>query len=88
MLGVICGEYDCGKLRADINAYLDKYNASSGKPYNVSTSLGIYITGDADSLDFEDLIKKSDKLMYIDKSAKKKARASQQSMKGNKPYAP
>lgn len=88
MLGVICGEYDCGKLRADINAYLDKYNASSGKPYNVSTSLGIYITGDAASLDFEDLIKKSDKLMYIDKSAKKKARASQQSMKGNKPYAP
>lgn len=74
MLGVIMGAHSEGELRKAVSNYLDSYNSRSDKPYTVSASVGIYITGSADDLDFEELIKKSDKLMYADKTAKKRAR--------------
>ena len=74
MFGVIMGAHSESELRKAISDYLDSYNQRSDKPYAVSASVGIYITGTADDLDFEELIKKSDKLMYADKTAKKRAR--------------
>lgn len=73
MLAVIRGVADEATIRQAITAYLDDYNNHSGKPYKVSTSLGIYITENNKCLDIEYLIKKADILMYTDKNGKKKS---------------
>lgn len=76
MLAVYNGVVDEEKLKADIAAFLDDYNASSGRPYKVSASVGIMQISSSDSVDFDELIKKSDKLMYYDKAQKKAERNS------------
>lgn len=55
--------------------YLDEYNAKSGKPYSVAASIGIYITSNGEKPDFEELVKKSDVLMYEEKKRRKTARS-------------
>lgn len=54
--------------------YLDEYNAKSGKPYTVAASMGIYITPKGEQPNFEELVKKSDSLMYDEKKRRKAAR--------------
>lgn len=54
--------------------YLDRYNAGSGKPYTVAASLGIYVTSKGKQPDFEELVKRSDALMYEEKKRRKAAR--------------
>lgn len=54
--------------------YLDKYNAESGKPYTVAASMGIYITSKGERPSFEELVKKSDSLMYSEKKRRKALR--------------
>lgn len=71
MLAVYNGVVDEEKLKSDIAAFLDEYNATSGRPYKVSTSVGIMQISSSDSIDLDELIKKSDKLMYFDKAKKK-----------------
>lgn len=72
--------YPAGKNELDIRRlvceYLDAYNAGSGKPYDVAASIGIYITPKGERLDFEELVKKSDRLMYEEKKRRKAARGS------------
>lgn len=74
MLAAMRGVADEVTIRQAVTAYLDDYNNRSGKPYKVSTSLGIYITKNNERLDIEYLIKKADMLMYTDKKKKKKSR--------------
>ncbi|MCM1578962.1 MAG: diguanylate cyclase, partial [Ruminococcus sp.] len=74
MLGVMIGERNEGDIRKAVDEYLESYNKRAHKRYTVSASIGVYVTEDTDNLDFEELIKKSDKLMYADKTAKKRAR--------------
>ncbi len=57
--------------------YLDDYNKKSEKPYNVAASIGIYITANGEKPDFEELVKKSDVLMYEEKKRRKTAHDSQ-----------
>lgn len=71
MLAVYNGTIDENRLRADLSAYLDDYNEHSGKPYKVSSSVGIQVLTSSDNVDLDELIKKSDKLMYFDKAKKK-----------------
>lgn len=73
MLAVMRGLADENAIRMSTEAYLEKHNSSSQKPYKVSSSLGVYVTNKDDSFDIEALIKKSDKLMYADKERKKRA---------------
>lgn len=54
--------------------YLDEYNSKSEKPYSVAASIGIYITANGEKPDFEELVKKSDVLMYEEKKRRKTAR--------------
>lgn len=54
--------------------YLDGYNAKSGKPYTVAASMGIYITPKGEQPSFEELVKKSDSLMYNEKKRRKAGR--------------
>lgn len=69
MFAVIKGRAD-DEIRVKINDRLSDFNAKSGKPYTVSASVGIYTT-DSDDATFEELVRKSDQLMYNEKIAKK-----------------
>lgn len=64
-----------GDIRAIFCGYLDRYNDSSGKPYKVAASMGIYVTEKGERLSFEELVKKSDGLMYEEKKRRKAARS-------------
>ena len=70
--------YPVGENERDVRAlfceYLDKYNAVSGKPYTVAASMGIYIASEGEKPDFEELVKKSDRLMYGEKKRRKTLR--------------
>ena len=63
-----------GSVKKRIMEQLAVYNSCSGKPYEVSASVGIYISPPGESRDFEELLKKSDELMYMVKSNKKNRR--------------
>ena len=70
MMAVYDGTINEATLRNDINARLNSYNSASGKPYLVSVSVGVYICSDPD-MNFDDLVKESDKQMYFEKKSKK-----------------
>lgn len=70
MFAVIGEECEPERIKADIYASLERFNESSGKPYKVAASVGIY-TSDDGTIDFEELVRKSDQLMYIDKFRKR-----------------
>lgn len=72
MVAVMRGDRVDGKIRRNISTYLEDYNRTSGKPYIISSSVGIYAADITEGADFEELVKKSDKLMYIEKQQKKK----------------
>lgn len=59
------------ELNKKIEDYLDTYNFESGKPYEVSTSVGVYT---AKKASFEEMFGKADKLMYEQKLSKKRKR--------------
>ena len=70
MIAVMAGELTAD-VKGDMEKYLESYTASSGKPYTVSASVGIYKAGYDEIGDFKEMLKKSDKLMYMDKAKKK-----------------
>lgn len=72
MLAVMEGDYDIGGIREKMKNWLEEYNSRAGNPYTVSASLGILITNETEDLEFEDLLKRADALMYQEKRRKKK----------------
>ena len=74
LIAVYAGVLDCNEIKSKIHSYLSEYTEKSGKLYEVAASVGVYVTQPNDSRDFEQLMKKSDSLMYIEKSQKKKLR--------------
>lgn len=74
MLAVIAGDCDEAEIRSKLNSFLEARNAEYEKPYEISASVGIYASQNPSELDFEELIKTSDKLMYEEKQMKKKLR--------------
>lgn len=59
-------------IKLEIEARLRSINKSSGKPYSISASIGVYRSSEQSELDsFEDLIKSADEKMYLDKAMKK-----------------
>lgn len=71
MLAVIEGEYDIERIRGELDQFLDNYNRTADIPYTVSASFGILQIQGKEGLDFEELLKRADALMYQEKSAKK-----------------
>ncbi|MCH5200392.1 MAG: GGDEF domain-containing protein [Oscillospiraceae bacterium] len=71
MLAVCRGRVEDSGLRDKAGRYLAEHNAKSGKPYTVSASIGIYHTSENERLTFEELIKRSDGLMYEEKRRRK-----------------
>lgn len=59
------------RFRTDFEDYLSRFNSTSGKRYTVAASVGIYHTVPSEKLSFEELIKRSDVLMYSEKNRRK-----------------
>lgn len=74
MLAVIAGDCDENEIRDKLNSFISARNSEYVKPYEISASVGIYASQNPGELDFEELIKISDKLMYEEKQMKKKLR--------------
>ena len=71
MLAVCRGALDIEMLKDAFNRYFDKLNETSKKEYRIEASTGIYITKENEILEFEELIEKSDSLMYMEKKERK-----------------
>lgn len=74
MLAVMEGMYDEEGIRGKIRSFLEEYNHASGMPYQVATSLGILQVQGKDIVHLENIIKKVDELMYMDKVKIKKSK--------------
>ncbi|MBQ8638898.1 MAG: GGDEF domain-containing protein [Lachnospiraceae bacterium] len=72
LIAVCCGQHDPDQIRREISEYLESYNRTSGKPYQVSASVGGYVSDRFAGLD--ELIRRADERMYQDKQKKKNRR--------------
>jgi len=72
MLAVFNNDIADNDIYNSFEALLSNYNIKANKPYTVSASIGIYRTNPNEVLNFEELIKCSDKLMYENKAKKRK----------------
>jgi diguanylate cyclase (GGDEF)-like protein len=55
-------------FRKRIQNYLDEFNASSGKPYTISSSLGIVVAVPSEDITLDEFIKVTDEKMYEEKA--------------------
>lgn len=62
------------ELEAEINARLRSVNRTSGKPYPIMASIGIYRSPDGEIPSFEDLIRSADEMMYEVKAEHRRQR--------------
>ncbi len=67
MLGVCRGRMEPEKIKAAFSRYFSEFNKNLNKPYEVGASIGVYVTEENEFLSFEDLIERSDRLMYEEK---------------------
>jgi diguanylate cyclase (GGDEF)-like protein len=74
LLAFFSGSTPLADIRDEISARLKAANKVSGKPYTVSTSIGIYRTKDGDIPSFEELVHAADEEMYKDKAKKRHRR--------------
>ena len=65
---------DIEEYKRNIESYLNRYNKSSGKPYEVHTSLGILCSVPSEHDTIETLFNKADALMYENKKKHKALR--------------
>lgn len=61
----------CEGYKKSVTEYLQHYNESSGKPYRVEASIGVYLHPLSPDLNLEKLVDTADKLMYEEKMARK-----------------
>lgn len=72
MLAVCRGKMEPEEIRAAFTNYFNEFNRSSEKPYEVDASIGVYITEENEKLSFEEIIERSDRLMYEEKERHRK----------------
>lgn len=72
MLAVCRGRIEPQEVKDAFTKYFLEFNAGSGKPYEVGASIGIYITEENERLSFEEIIERSDRLMYEEKERHRK----------------
>ncbi|NLT08575.1 MAG: GGDEF domain-containing protein [Ruminococcus sp.] len=71
MIGFIAGRCDTDEITARIRSAIDEHNRHSKTDYKISASVGVVTDMLSDETDIEDLIRRADKLMYIEKRSKK-----------------
>lgn len=59
------------RLKNRLRIFLEEINAGSGKPYEISMSVGVYEFAITAKSDLKELIKEADSRLYVDKSNKK-----------------
>jgi len=74
MLAVCIGVVSAEKVKAEFEEYFRNFNENSGKEYNVEVSVGVYVSAEDEELGFEELVEKSDTLMYAEKKKRKSQR--------------
>ncbi len=72
MLAVCYGKQDTNLLKEKFAQYFKELNAKAGKDYPIAASVGISITEENEILEFEELLERSDRLMYEEKKERKK----------------
>lgn len=77
MLAVCRGRMEPEEVKNAFTTYFSEFNRGAEKPYEVSASIGIYLTEENDILSFEDIIEKSDRLMYEEKERHRRKLAKQ-----------
>ena len=60
-------EFDAEALKLKIKKYLEEYNRSSGKAYQVMVSIGSSV-GQAEGLHIDNLLQIADQKMYMEKT--------------------
>ena len=75
MLAVCRGKYEPERIKLAFANYFKECNERSEKPYEVEASIGIYITGENELLSFDELIERSDRLMYEEQERHRKKMA-------------
>ncbi len=73
LVSILTHKCDENKIKAEIERYLSEYNETSGKPYIVSASVGIY-TAETHGESFSKMFAEADKRMYKEKSLRKSTR--------------
>lgn len=73
LIAVCSGIVDPGEIDRRMEDFLKSYNESAGKPYTVAASLGVYVAEPTEDMKFEELLKKTDTLMYMNKAMRKQA---------------
>lgn len=73
LIAVCSGIVDPGEIDRRMEDFLKSYNESAGKPYTVAASLGVYVAEPTENMKFEELLKKTDTLMYMNKAKRKQA---------------
>jgi diguanylate cyclase (GGDEF)-like protein len=71
LFAVVFGKTDPNNIIEKINAFLELYNAASGKPYKVSTSCGYIQNTLSKDFDISQALKQADEIMYKEKKRKK-----------------
>ena len=71
MLAVCSTACNPVKIKSDFEQYFVDLNKQFRKEYTISASIGIYVAGENEVLGFDELIEKSDKLMYEEKARRK-----------------
>jgi len=58
-------------IKKQFAQYFIDLNEQTKKEYKINASIGVYVTGENEILEFEELVEKSDKLMYEEKELRK-----------------
>jgi len=77
MLAVCRGRMEPEKIKEAFTEYFKEFNAQSKKEYEVEASIGVYITREEERLSFDELIERSDRLMYEEKERHRRKLAKQ-----------
>lgn len=73
LIAVCPGIVDPEAIDQKMEDFLKHYNENVGKPYKVAASLGVYVAEPTEDLKFEELLKKTDSLMYMNKTMRKQS---------------
>lgn len=73
LIAVCTGMVDPGEIDRKMEEFLSQYNRNAGKPYKVAASLGVYVTESTEDTNFEELLRKTDSLMYMNKTKRKQS---------------
>ena len=74
LVALFTGDCDETQIKAQMRIYLDGKSAEYSKPYEISASVGVVSVEPSELISLDEITKASDRLMYEEKLAKRRAR--------------